>query len=225
MFDRIARRYRLANSVMTLGRDRAWRRAAIRAAALPPGGRLLDVGAGTGDLAFTALQGDVRLHVAAVDSSLGMLAVGRRGDRAGRISWCCGDARRLPFRAGSFDAAVSGYLLRNVPDPAEVLREQVRVVRPGGRVVCLETAPPTAYRAKALTGAYLRHVIPALGRLITGDRWAYAHLRDSTETFHTPAQLAALMRAAGLERVSHEPCTLGVGAIHAGVVPLDGHAR
>ncbi|MBN1557222.1 MAG: class I SAM-dependent methyltransferase, partial [Lentisphaerae bacterium] len=132
MFDRIARRYRLANSVMTLGRDRAWRRAAIRAAGLPPGGYLLDVGAGTGELAFTALQGDVRLHVAAVDSSLGMLAVGRRGDRTGRISWCCGDARRLPFRDGSFDAAVSGYLLRNVPDPLEVMREQVRVVRPGG---------------------------------------------------------------------------------------------
>lgn len=224
MFDRIARRYRLANSVMTLGRDRAWRRAAIRAVALPPGGRLLDVGAGTGDLALTALRGDARLHVAAVDFSPGMLAVGRRGDPAGHISWCCGDARHLPFRSGSFDAAISGYLLRNVPDPLEVMREQVRVVRPGGRVVCLETAPPTAYRAKALTGAYLRHVIPALGRLITGDRRAYGHLRDSTEAFQTPAELAALMRAAGLERVGHEPGTLGVVAIHAGVVPLSKRA-
>ncbi len=222
MFDRLARRYRLANGLMTLGRDRAWRRTAIRAAALPPGGRLLDVGAGTGEFACAALKLDARARIAAIDFSPGMLAVGRRADRAKRIAWCCGDARRLPFGDGAFDAATSGFLLRNVPDALAVLREQVRVVRPGGRVVCLETAPPAAHRARLMTRAYLRHVIPALGRLISGDRWAYRHLRDSTEAFHAPAELAALMRAAGLERVEHTPCTLGVAAIHAGVVPLPG---
>jgi demethylmenaquinone methyltransferase / 2-methoxy-6-polyprenyl-1,4-benzoquinol methylase len=222
MFDRIARRYRLANSVMTLGRDRAWRRATIRALAvgLPPGARILDVGAGTGDLASTALGSDASLRVAAVDFSPGMLAAGREvdrdADRAGRILWCCGDARRLPFGDGAFDAAVSGYLLRNVPDPLQVLREQVRVVRPGGRVVCLETTPPAAYRVRALTKAYLHHAIPALGRLMTGDRRAYGHLRDSTEVFPAPEELAALMRAAGLDHVSWKLGTLGVVAIHTG---------
>ncbi len=216
MFDRIARRYRLANRVITFGRDRAWRRAAIRAAALAPGGRLLDVGAGTGDLALTARAGDPHLRVVAVDFTRGMLAAGRRADPDPGILWCCSDARRLPFRDGTFDAVVSGYLLRNVPDPAEALREQARVVRPGGRVVCLETAPPSAHRAGWLTGFYLRRVMPALGWLVTGDRRAYGYLGNTTQAFLAPEDLAALMRGAGLENVTWHPGTLGVVAIHTG---------
>jgi demethylmenaquinone methyltransferase/2-methoxy-6-polyprenyl-1,4-benzoquinol methylase len=217
MFDRLARRYRCANRVITFGRDRAWRLAVIRAAGLPPGGRLLDVGAGTGDLALTARAGDPRLRTVAIDFAGGMLAAGRRADPDSGILWCCGDARRLPFRDSTFDAAVSGYLLRNVPDPAEALREQVRVVRPGGRVICLETAPPRAHRERWLTGFYLRRIMPVLGWLVTGDRRAYGYLGDTTEAFLAPDELGAQMRAAGLDGVTWSRGTLGVVAIHTGV--------
>lgn len=217
MFDRLARRYRVANRVITFGRDSAWRLAVIRAAGLPPGGRLLDVGAGTGDLALAARVRDPLLRAVAVDFARGMLAAGRHADPEPGILWCCGDARRLPFRDGVFDAAVSGYLLRNVPDPREALREQARVVRPGGRVVCLETAPPSAHRARWLTGFYLRRVMPVLGWLVTGDRRAYRYLGDTTEAFLDPADLARLMQAAGLDNVTWSPGTLGVVAIHIGV--------
>jgi demethylmenaquinone methyltransferase/2-methoxy-6-polyprenyl-1,4-benzoquinol methylase len=216
MFDRVARRYRLANRVITLGYDRAWRRAAIRAAALPPGGRLLDAGAGTGDLAFTALRLSPGTHVTALDFAPAMLAAGRRADRSRAVQWCRGDARCLPFRDGTFDAAVSGYLLRNVPDPLPVLREQARVVRPGGRVVCLETTPPRTGAAACLARTYLRCVMPWLGWLITGDRRAYRYLGDTTAGFRSPEALADLLRTAGLGSVTWKLYTYGVVAIHTG---------
>jgi len=222
MFDRLARRYRLANRAITCGRDRAWRRAVIRAAAVRPGGRLLDVGAGTGDLAQAALARDPRLLAVALDFAGGMLAAGRRADPRRRILWCRGDARRLPFPDGAFDAVVSGYLLRNVPDTAEALREQVRVVQPGGRVVCLETTPPVVHRAPRLTRFYLRFVLPALGWLVTGDRRAYAYLGGTTEAFLAPEELAAQMRSAGLNSVTWSLGTFGVVAIHTGLRPAEG---
>jgi demethylmenaquinone methyltransferase/2-methoxy-6-polyprenyl-1,4-benzoquinol methylase len=219
MFDRIAGRYRLMNALMTFGRDRAWRRAAVEDAALPPGGRLLDLASGTGDIALEVLRQDPAARVIAADFSLEMMRVGRRRPGGGRIAWCAADALALPFADASFDAVTSGYLLRNVADRARAFREQARVVRPGGRVVCLDTSPPPPSPLRPLALLYLRRVIPLLGRLIAGDQSAYAYLSASTEGFKTPEELAATMREAGLVEVRYRRFMSGTIAVHVGMRP------
>jgi demethylmenaquinone methyltransferase/2-methoxy-6-polyprenyl-1,4-benzoquinol methylase len=219
MFDRIAGHYQLMNALMTFGRDRAWRRAVVLAAALPAGGRLLDLASGTGDIALEALRLVAGVRVTAADFSLEMMRVGRRRQGGERIAWCAADALSLPFADASFDAVTSGYLLRNVADRAGVFREQARVVRPGGRVVCLDTSPPPAAPLRPLVRLYLRRIIPLLGRLIAGERSAYAYLSASTEGFKTPAELAAIMREAGLVEVRYQRFMAGTIAVHVGTRP------
>jgi len=219
MFDRIAGRYRLMNVLMTFGRDRAWRRAVVDEAALPAGGRLLDLASGTGDIALEALRRDPDLRVIAADFSLEMMRVGRRRPDGGRVAWCAADALALPFADASFDAVTSGYLLRNVADRGRAFREQARVVRPGGRVVCLDTSPPPPSPLRPLVRLHLRRIIPLLGRLIAGDRSAYAYLSASTEGFTEPQRLAAIMREAGLVEVRYRSFMAGTIAVHVGVRP------
>jgi demethylmenaquinone methyltransferase / 2-methoxy-6-polyprenyl-1,4-benzoquinol methylase len=220
MFDRIAGCYQLMNALMTFGRDRAWRRAVVLAAALPAGGRLLDLASGTGDIALEALRLVAGLRVTAADFSLGMMRIGRKRPGGEHIAWCAADALSLPFTDASFDAVTSGYLLRNVADRAGVFREQARVVRPGGRVVCLDTSPPPASPLRPLVRLYLRRIIPLLGRLIAGERSAYAYLSASTEGFKTPSELAAIMRDAGLVEVRYQRFMAGTIAVHVGTRPL-----
>jgi demethylmenaquinone methyltransferase/2-methoxy-6-polyprenyl-1,4-benzoquinol methylase len=224
MFDRIAGRYQRMNALMSFGRDRAWRRAVVRAAALPSGGRLLDLASGTGDIALEALRHDPASRVAAADFSLEMMRVGRRRPGGAQIAWCAADALALPFADATFDAVTSGYLLRNVADRVGAFREQARVVKPGGRVVCLDTSPPPPSALRPLVRLYLRRVIPLLGRLVAGDRAAYAYLSASTEGFKTPEQLAAIMRDAGLAEVGYERFMAGTIAVHVGVRPPAGTA-
>jgi demethylmenaquinone methyltransferase/2-methoxy-6-polyprenyl-1,4-benzoquinol methylase len=224
MFDRIAGSYGRMNFLMTFGRDRAWRRTIVREAALPPGGRLLDLAAGTGDIALEALRQDPAVHVTAADFSLGMMRVGRGRPGGDRVAWCAADAFALPFADATFDAVTSGYLLRNVADRAGAFREQARVVRPGGRVVCLDTSPPPRSPLRPFVRLYLRRVIPLLGRIVAGDRPAYAYLASSTEGFKSPAELAAIMREAGLVEVRHRSFMGGSIAVHTGTRPPAGGA-
>jgi demethylmenaquinone methyltransferase/2-methoxy-6-polyprenyl-1,4-benzoquinol methylase len=220
MFGRIARRYDLMNRLMTLGRDRAWRRYAVRQAALAPGGRLLDVATGTGDIAREALrQHDGPSAVVGVDFSDPMMQVGRQRPGADRIAWCRADALALPFPDAAFDAVVSGYLVRNVTDMAGVFREQVRVARPGGRVVCLDTSPPPRGILRPLIRVYFWLVIPLLGRIVAGSGTDYTYLPESTEGFKTPDELAAIMREAGLRDVCYRRFMFGTMAVHVGVRP------
>jgi len=219
MFDRIAGRYQLMNALMTFGRDRAWRRDVVRAAGLPAGARLLDLASGTGDIALEALRLVAGVRVTAADFSLEMMRVGRRRPGGDRIVWCAADALALPFTDASFDAVTSGYLLRNVSDRVGAFREQARVVRPGGRVVCLDTSPPPATPLRPLVRLYLRRIVPLLGRLIAGERSAYAYLSASTEGFKTPDELTAIMREAGLVEVSYQRFMAGTIAVHVGTRP------
>jgi len=219
MFDRIAGRYQFMNALMTFGRDRAWRRAVVLAAALPAGGRLLDLASGTGDIALEALRLDAGARVTAADFSLEMMRVGRRRPGGDRIAWCAADALSLPFADASFDAVTSGYLLRNVTDHVGVFRERARVVRPGGRVVCLDTSPPPASPLQPLVRLYLRRIIPLLGRLIAGEHSAYTYLSASTEGFKTPSELAAIMGEAGLVEVRYQRFMAGTIAVHVGTRP------
>ncbi|MCX8062159.1 MAG: class I SAM-dependent methyltransferase [Anaerolineales bacterium] len=141
MFGRIAPNYDRMNRIMTLAQDLRWRREVIRRAALPERGRLLDLGAGTGDLAMEALRQVPTAQVLAADFTLPMMTVGRKNKPA-TIRWCAADALNLPFASQSLDAVVSGFLLRNVVDVERSLSEQYRVLKMGGRLVCLDTTQP-----------------------------------------------------------------------------------
>src|SRR5574341_810549 len=213
MFDRIARRYDLMNRLMTFGRDRAWRKFVVKEASLPPGGCLLDVATGTGDMMFQAQQRDPQVRAVGVDFADQMMRVGQRRPGASRFSWTRADALNLPFRDSLFDAATSGYLMRNVIDVPRAFREQMRVVRPGGRVVCLDTSPPPPNLLRPFIMLHLKYVIPLLGRLISGDRSAYKYLPESTQTFKTPDELAAMMRSVGLQDVRYRRFMFGAMAV------------
>jgi len=216
MFDRIAGRYGIMNRLITFGRDGAWRRAVVRESGLGPGGRLLDAATGTGDIALEALRQVKDIQAVGADFSSEMMRVGRSRSGGERIEWCAADALSLPFPDACFDAVTSGYLIRNVPDAGTAFREQLRVVKPGGRVVCLDTTPPPPSPLRPFILFYLRHVIPFLGRLVAGDAEAYVYLTRSTEGFKSPEELAEIMREAGLTRVRCHLYMFGTMAVHVG---------
>lgn len=219
MFDRIARRYDLMNRLMTFGRDQAWRRYVVRMAALPERGRLLDVATGTGMIALEALGAQPGLSVTACDFSVEMMTAGRHRNASRHLDWCCADGLRLPFPDDSFHGVTSGFLIRNVSDPLAVFQEQVRVVHPGGRVVCLDTAPPAGHWAEPLVRLQLNTVIPLLGRWVAGDADAYRYLPESTKAFHSPATLTHIMETAGLEAVSFRLFMLETIVVLVGTKP------
>lgn len=216
MFSRIAGRYDMMNRLMTGGQDVRWRRYVIDQAQLPPGGKLLDLGTGTGDLAFEALGRDGALHAVGGDFTLEMMRVGRRRAEGGRVRWAGTDALNLPFPADHFDAVTSGYLMRNVIDVRRAWAEQYRVLRPGGRVVCLDTTPPPRNLLRPFINFHLHVVIPTLGRLIVGASDAYTYLPDSTENFLPAEQLAERLRAAGFREVGFKRLMFGTMALHWG---------
>ncbi|HPW68788.1 MAG: ubiquinone/menaquinone biosynthesis methyltransferase [Desulfomonilia bacterium] len=219
MFGSISRCYDLLNTLMTFGRDQAWRRYAIRAAMPPQGGALLDVGTGTGKIALEAKAQNPGLVVAALDLTPDMMRQARLSDAANGIFWINGDALELPFADRRFDAVVSGYLMRNVPDISRAFQEQLRVVKPGGRVVCLDTSPPASRLLGPVIRVYLRFVIPLLGGLISG-RWdAYRYLSRSTESFKTPEELAEIMANAGFARIDSRRFMFGTMAAVWGTRP------
>ncbi len=224
MFGRIARRYDLMNRLMTFGQDRRWRRFVVRQAALRPGAWLLDIATGTGDIAFEARRQVEDLHIVATDFALPMMRVGQGRERSvgadGRrpLAWQAADTLRLPYASGTFDAVTSGYLFRNVTDIGGALAEQVRVLRPGGRLVTLDTTPPRG-PLRPLVQLYLKLVIPPLGRWVTGQADAYRYLPQSTLGFKTAEELAALLGAAGLVEVGFRRFMLGTMAVHWGARP------
>lgn len=216
MFTRIAARYNRANRWMTLGQDRSWRRMVIRLAEVPHGGKLLDIGTGTGDLALEALRLDDSLLAVGGDFTMAMLRQGQAAPGGERARWVCADALNLPFPDASFDSVVSGYLLRNVSDIALAWREQFRVLKPGGRTVCLDTTPPPSDLPHLPVHLYLRLAIPLIGRLIAGETEAYTYLPESTRQFLAAEELAQSMVAEGFQEVRFQRLMLGTMAIHWG---------
>jgi len=213
MFSLLAPRYDLMNRIMTGGQDLRWRREVILRLHLRPADSLLDLGSGTGDLAFEALRQQPDSHPIAVDFSLEMM---RRGQARGRLDWSTADALCLPFSTGTFDAAVSGFLMRNVPDIQQVLREQYRVLIDGGRIVILDTTRPRFGPLRPLTWLYMHIIIPLLGGLIAGQCSAYAYLPASTDNFLRAEELSARMAAVGFYRLGFRRLMLGTIAIHWG---------
>lgn len=217
MFERIAPHYDFVNRVMTGGRDRVWRQLAVREAGLRPGDRLLDLATGTGDMALEAVRQAPGACVVGADFTLKMMQRARAKPGAASVRWTGADALHLPFPDESFDAILSGFMARNVIDVAGAFAEQYRVVRPGGRVVCLEIArTPTAFIKPAFR-LYFYGLIPILGGLLSGQPEAYTYLPDSLNEFLTPDELADVMRAAGLQQVRYRPLMMGTVTIHVGV--------
>jgi demethylmenaquinone methyltransferase/2-methoxy-6-polyprenyl-1,4-benzoquinol methylase len=219
MFAGIAPRYDLMNRLMTGGRDRAWRRAAARAADPPPGSLALDLATGTGDLALALLAQTRVRAVVGVDFVEGMLRLGRaklaaQGER--RVALLAGDALRLPFADASFGCVASAFLLRNLADLRAGLAEMRRVTAPGGTVAALEITQPALPGWREIFRLYFHHVVPAVGALVAGDRAAYTYLPRSVDRFVTPAELARLMAAVGLADVRVRRVGLGTVTIHVG---------
>jgi demethylmenaquinone methyltransferase/2-methoxy-6-polyprenyl-1,4-benzoquinol methylase len=219
MFARIAGRYDLMNRLMTAGQDVRWRRYVIDQAKLPANGRLLDIATGTGEIALEGLRQTPGLQAVGGDFTLEMMLAGKLIPARAAIQWVGADTLALPFPDNTFDAVTSGFLMRNVIDPEQSFREQLRVARPGSRVVVLESSPPKKNLLRPFIRFHLNVVIPTLGRLLLGESDAYRYLPESTQRFQTPEALAEMMRAVGLAEVSYRLFMFGTIAVHVGQKP------
>jgi demethylmenaquinone methyltransferase/2-methoxy-6-polyprenyl-1,4-benzoquinol methylase len=225
VFDSVARRYDVMNDLMSGGVHRLWKDAAAARLNPQPGETIVDCAGGTGDMARRFLRmaeaarrrrGGAPTTVAVVDYNPRMIAAGLARGGAGDILWAVGDAQALPLP----DAAAHGYCiafgLRNVTDIPRALREARRVLRPGGRFLCLEFSRPTVQALRRAYDAYSFRVIPAVGAAVAGDRGAYEYLVESIRRFPDQGALAALMTQAGFSRVSVSNFSGGVCALHQG---------
>src|SRR6266545_906108 len=213
IFAQIAKRYDLMNRLITGGQDIRWRRQVIQLARLDQNACLLDVGTGTGDLAREALAPFPQVKVIAVDFTLEMIRVRQN---QGVLNFSSADALRLPFEDSSFDAVVSGFLMRNVIDLQKALQEQYRVLKKRGRIAILDTTRPKKNILSPFIWLHMHFVIPTLGRLLTDAKEAYRYLPDTTEGFITAEELAARMAAVGFKKINYERLMFGTIAIHWG---------
>jgi demethylmenaquinone methyltransferase/2-methoxy-6-polyprenyl-1,4-benzoquinol methylase len=221
MFDRIASFYDVMNSVMTAGLHHRWRARAADLARVGPGGRVLDVATGTGDLAVELRRRvGPEGEVVGTDFSEEMLARARQKAAAGGldIAFEWGNALELPYATDRFDAATVGFGARNFSDLGRGLAEMTRVVRPGGRVVVLEITTPTKPPLSTFYRLWFDTVVPIIGRL-TGEEEAYTYLPSSVKRFPGPHELAATMDRAGLADIGYVLTAGGIIAIHAGTKP------
>jgi demethylmenaquinone methyltransferase/2-methoxy-6-polyprenyl-1,4-benzoquinol methylase len=225
VFHKVARRYDLMNDLMSGGLHRLWKDAMVSRLAPPQAGRrrfeVLDLAGGTGDVAFRIVErsrGHARATVCDINAS--MLEVGReRADKAGlddAVTFVEGNAEALPFEAGRFDACTIAFGIRNVPRIDEALAEIHRVLRPGGRFLCLEFSAVDVPWLEKIYEAYSFRVIPTLGRIVAGDDEPYRYLVESIARFPSQERFAEMIRAAGFRRVDYTNMTGGVAALHSG---------
>jgi demethylmenaquinone methyltransferase/2-methoxy-6-polyprenyl-1,4-benzoquinol methylase len=220
VFDSVAGKYDLMNDLMSAGIHRLWKSSMIDWLNPRAGQRILDVGGGTGDIAFRILERAPGAHVTICDLTPAMLEQGR--DRAfdhnilEGCTWVAGNAEALPFPSMQFDAFTIAFCLRNVADWHQALREAWRVLRPGGRFLCLEfshVAVPALAKAYDL---YSYKVLPWLGEQVAKDRGSYQYLVESIRRFPTQDNLAGMMAKAGFAQVSYRNLSAGIAALHSG---------
>ena len=217
MFGAIVPHYDLINTLMTLGLDRRWRRQTV-ALAEPDGGAVLDIATGTGELAFElARQGAARVVGADFCHQMVVVAHGKslERERLPNVAFMVGDAMRLPFPDATFDAIVNGFMLRNVGDLATTFAELGRVLKPGGRLACLDLTPPRGIM-RHFFSLYIATVVPLLGVILARNYSAYRYLFQSLSAHPDAESIAAMMRAAGFAEASYRLTGFGTVAIHLG---------
>ena len=225
VFDRVASRYDLMNDVMSAGVHRLWKDATAARLNPQPGETIIDCAGGTGDMArrFADLarrarqrRGGDDARILVVDYNAEMIAAGRSRGLSPEIAWAVGDAQGLPLPDGCADAYVISFGIRNVTDIPGALREARRVLRPGGRFLCLEFSRPPAPALARLYDAYSFRVIPFMGEQIAGDRESYQYLVESIRRFPDQKTFQSLIEAAGFRRAGYTNFTGGVAALHHG---------
>jgi len=225
VFDRVARRYDLMNDLMSAGAHRIWKDMTAARLNPQPGELIVDCAGGTGDIArrlarlarqAKARRGGMDARVAVVDFDAEMVAQGRARGGEPEIAWSVGDAQRLPLPDGVADAYVIAFGLRNVTNIPLALAEARRVLKPGGRFLCLEFSRPVSAPLRRAYDLYSFKAIPAIGKAVAGDEDAYRYLVESIRRFPDQPSLAGLMSAAGLQQVGWTNFTGGVVALHHG---------
>lgn len=223
MFDRIVPRYDLMNHVMTFGMDFRWRKMMAKQAAEldeRKSERVLDVATGTGDVAFDIRKAGVP-EVVGLDVTPGMIDAAKKkaGKRPDGMTFMVGDGMNLPFDDATFDACTISFGLRNMPDYAGSVAEMARVLKPGGRLVCLEMTPFRRPFLGPFFRLYFHQIVPIIGWLLTRDYQAYRYLPESVRAFPHADALAEIFRDAGLEDVKYQLLGFGAVAMHVGTKP------
>lgn len=215
MFDAVAPGYDRTNTVASVGSELLWRWQTVRAIDPKPGERILDVAAGTGKSAAAIAKRGA--EAVAVDFSPGMIGVGRKKHPG--IEFVEGDATKLPFAAGEFDAVTISFGLRNVASPQKALGEMFRVLKPGGRIVVCEFSTPPRALVRAGYGVYLKWIMPAIADMTSSSPDAYNYLAESIDEWPDQAALSKWMRGAGFTRVAYRNLSQGIVALHRGHKP------
>ena len=225
VFDRVASRYDLMNDVMSVGVHRVWKDMCAARLNPQPGERIIDCAGGTGDIAERLARlaraakrrrGGPDAEILVIDYNAEMVAEGRKRGLSREIAWSVGDAQRLPLPDACADAYVISFGIRNVTDISAALSEARRVLKPGGRFLCLEFSQPPAPALRAAYDAYSFKVIPAMGAMVAGDRDSYQYLVESIRRFPDQQTFANMIGEAGFQRVSFTNFTGGVAALHHG---------
>ena len=217
MFDGVARRYDLTNSVLSGGQDRRWRRCTRQTLELEPGQRVLDLAAGTGvSTRELARSGATAI---ACDFSLGMLRAGKQRRDRRELRFVAGDALHLPFADGVFDAVTISFGLRNVADVSQALRELTRVTRPGGKLVISEFSQPVWTPFRVLYLNYLMRAVPSIARRVSSNPDAYVYLAESIRAWPSQDELAYTIATAGWVDVRYRNLTGGIVALHCAKRP------
>lgn len=223
MFDAIAGRYDFLNHTLSAGLDRRWRRTAVRALDLPASPCVVDVCAGTADLALAVAAARPRATVLGVDFAAAMLRIGRdkiaNAGLGSAIRLARGDATQLPVPDGWADAVTVGFGIRNVAEPERALAAFARVLKPGGRLAILEFGEPTVPGIRAIYNWYFRAVLPRLGRLVSKHQSAYSYLPASVSAFPPPAEFAATIARSGFRDVRAVPLSLGIVYLYVAATP------
>ena len=218
-FNSVARKYDMMNTFLSFGIHHVWKRKAVRMLGLNSGDRILDVCGGTGDLAIHAARAvDLVGHVTLYDFSGAMINAGRLKNNNSsirkRVQYIQGDAQQISFQDEIFDAAMVGFGIRNVIDMKKGFKEMYRVLKPGGKMMCLEFSKPALPLFRLLYDYYSFYIIPFLGKSITGSQQAYIHLPESIRTFPSPDELSDILKNIGFFHVTHRKLTNGIAVIH-----------
>ena len=223
IFSTIAPRYDLLNTILSFNRDKTWRKITVDKTGLTEGSRGVDICCGTGELAFEQLKrvGNSG-EIVGVDFCENMLAIAQEKtpeQYKGNMKWLKGDATNLPLADNEFDGATIGFALRNVPSIENTIKEMKRVVKPGGKVVSLELAKPSAPGFKQLYYLYFNHLVPIMGKLGIGKEGPYAYLPNSLKIFPHQEEIRDIFGDIGLINPHYIELTGGIVAVHIGTVP------